>query len=622
MRVSENILREFAMIGTAGVAVQWLSWRFGNPSVAWLLLAGLLLGPASGLIDPGRDFGPVVQPLVSAAVALILFEGGLSLNFKELRETSVAVRRTIFLGGPLMGGGAALAAHYIAGLSWPTSTVLAAILVVSGPTIITPMLKGARLDKRVASILRWESIVNDPVGTLLAVMAIEAAAALHGERAFAGLLIEALGGLAFSVAAAYALGRAIATLFDRGYAPEHLKAPILLIAVLALFVVADAMFDQSGLMAVTVLGITLANLRFANLHDISRFMEAVATLLVSGVFIVLTAQVDVASLRALDLRAALFIFVLLFVLRPAIVALLTIGTGLNWRERLFIGWIAPRGIIAVTISALFGEKLKAIGVADGQQLASFAFAIVCATVALHGFTLRPIARTLGLLSSERQGLLLVGASPWTEGLAEKLVEGGLPVLIVDSDWRRLQDARLGDLPCWFGEILSTEAHHALDLANFSHIVAATPNNAYNSLVCQEFGTEFGRDRVFQLGLGRADEGRRNLHFTIGGGRLFGAAMDFDDLQERLRRGWVFSRTRLSDQFDLDAWRDVNNPEIEILFWTRGDGEIAMNDARIERRPGANDTLYAFGPVAGAKRSLFDRDSCRNRVCAEKWPVKL
>jgi NhaP-type Na+/H+ or K+/H+ antiporter len=607
MRVSENILREFAMIGAAGVAVQWLSWRFGHPAVAWLLLVGLLLGPATGLVDPERDFGPVVQPLVSAAVALILFEGGLSLNFKELRETSVAVRRTIFLGGPMMGCAAALSAHFIAGLSWPTSTVLAAILVVSGPSVITPLLKGARLDKRVASILRWESIVNDPVGTLLAVMAYETAAALHGERAFSGLLIEAFAGLAISVAAAYALGRAIAFLFDRGYAPEHLKAPILLIAVQGLFVVCDAIFDQSGLMAVTVLGITLANLRFANLRDISRFMEAVATILVSGVFIVLTAQVDVGSLRALDLRAALFIFVLLFVLRPAIIALLTVRTGLAWRERLFIGWIAPRGIVAVTISALFGERLKAIGVSDGSQLASFAFAIVCATVALHGFTLRPIARALGLLSSERQGLLLIGASPWTAALAEKLIEGGLPVLIVDSEWPRLQGARLGDLPCWFGEILSTEAHHTLDLANFSHIVAATPNNAYNSLVCQELGPEFGRDRVFQLGLGRAEEGRRNLHFTIGGGRLFGAAMNFDDLQERLSRGWIFTRSRLSDRFDIDAWRAGNDPQIEILFWTHNDGEITMNDARVERRPGANDTIYAFGPAPQAQIAALSNE---------------
>ena len=595
--MTETILREFAMIGVAGVTAQWLSWRFGVPAIALLLISGLLLGPVTGLIAPRQDFGPIVQPLVSAAVSLILFEGGLSLNFAELRETSTAVRRAIFIGGPLMAVAGAFSAHFLAGLTWPTSMVLAAILVVTGPTVIAPLLKGARLDKRVASILRWESIVNDPIGALLAVVTFEVLAARHGHASFDMLLVATVGGLLFSVIAGFAVGRLLAVLYERGHAPEHLKAPILLVSVLALFVMSNALLDEAGLLAVTVMGVTLANLEFASLTDLRRFKEIIATLLVSSVFIVLTAQVDLDSLRALDLRAALFIFALLFVLRPAIMALATSGAGLSWQERLFVGWIAPRGIVAVAVSALFGDRLVAIGAEDGRKLAAYVFAIVCATVVLHGFSLRPLATVLRLRSAQRRGVLLVGASPWTIALAQKLQEGGMPVLIVDARRRRAQDARLAETPCWFGEILSADAHHSLDLADFSHLIAATENDSYNTLVCQEFGPELGRDRIFQLGSGREDPDRRNVHFTIGGRRLLGSAMDCDRLNERLRQGWNLSRSQLSEKFSFDDWMTRQPAQCEILFWIGPSGEIAMSEAPGDALPGDGDVIYAFGPPA-------------------------
>lgn len=614
--MSDSILREIALIGAAGVASQWLSWRFGVPAIALLLLSGLALGPASGLVAPRQDFGPLLQPLVSAAVALILFEGGLSLNFAQLRETSAAVRRVIFLGGPLSALAGALAAHYIAGLSWPTAIVLAALLVVTGPTVIAPLLKGARLDKRVAAILRWESIVNDPIGALLAVIALEVAAAAQGAEGFGPLLLAALGGLIFAVLAGFAGARALAALFERGHAPEHLKAPLLLTAVLGLFVLSNALFDEAGLMAVTVMGVTLANTPFASLTDLRRFKESVVALLVSGVFIVLTASVDPASLRALDLRAGLFIFVLLFLLRPAAMALATIGAGLDWRERLFVGWIAPRGVVAVAVSALFGQRLIALGAADGARLAPIVFAIVCATVMLHGFSLKPLARSFRLSGARRRGVLLVGASPWTLALAQKLAEGEVPALIVDPRRSRLLAARMAGLAGWHGEILSAEAHHSLELADFSHLIAATENDAYNTLVCQEYGAELGRDRVFQLGAGREDPDPRSVHFTIGGRRLLGSSQDSDSVNARLNQGWGFSRSQLSEKFTFDDWRAQKAPETEILFWIAQGGEIAMSEAPGDARPGAGDALYAFGP---ALRTPAAAEEAKNDRALEQQP---
>jgi NhaP-type Na+/H+ or K+/H+ antiporter len=593
--MNEAILREFAAIGAMGVGAQWLAWRYNVPAIALLLLSGLLLGPFTGFVQPRHDFGPIIEPLVSSAVAVILFEGGLSLNFVELRETSTAVRRAILVGGPLIAAGGAVAAHFVGGMSWPTSIVLAAILVVTGPTVIAPLLRGARLDKRVASVLRWESIVNDPIGAILAALALEIMAYAHAGEGAGGLALRALGGLSFSLGAGFLAGRALANIYERGLAPEHLKAPILLASVLALFVAADAIFDEAGLLAVTTMGITLANLRFASLNDLRRFKEAITTILVSSVFIVLTAQVDLAALRALDWRAALFILLLLFVLRPAALALATSGAGLSWRERLFVGWIAPRGIVAVTVSALFGDRLAALGAPDAELLSPVVFAVVFTTIILHGFSLRPLARALGLSASGRKGLLIVGASPWSVALAEKIRETELPVLVVDADWRRLQTARMRGVPSWRGEILSSEAHLALDLDDYSHLLAATRNEAYDTLVCQEFAPEFGRDRVFQLGSGREDETPRGIHFTIGGRSLTQSAMDFDTALRRLGGGWVFTASPLSEQFDYEAWRERRPAETELLFWVAADGALVVAQAHPDLAPAAGAILIAFGP---------------------------
>jgi NhaP-type Na+/H+ or K+/H+ antiporter len=401
----EDIVLKLAVIGTAGIAAQWFAWRLQLPAIVLLLAAGFIAGPATGFLDPAADFGDIYRPMVSIAVAIILFEGGLTLNFSEIRETSKAVRRIIMYAGPMVWGMGALAAHYIGGLSWPTAIVLGAILVVTGPTVIMPLLRQAQLDARPASLLRWEAIVNDPIGALFAVIAFEIILVYVGLHAADNLPLLFLSGFGLAIGAGWASAKFIVWTFVRGHVPEYLKAPVLLSSVVAVYALTNMVLEESGLLTVTIMGVVLANSRIASLTDMRRFKETITTLLVSGVFIILTASLSMDDIRSLDLGAALFVAALLLVIRPIAIMLATIKSGATIQERILTSWIAPRGVVAVAVSGLFGTLLADAGVEDAGRMVAFTFAVVVTTIVLHGFTLKPLAAFLNLKKGVQAGHL-------------------------------------------------------------------------------------------------------------------------------------------------------------------------------------------------------------------------
>ncbi|SET77332.1 cation:proton antiporter [Oceanicella actignis] len=584
-----------ALIGALGIGAQWLAWRFQLPAIVLMLLAGILAGPATGLVSPRAQFGPVIDAAVGAAVALILFEGGLTLNFNELRTARPAVRRLAALGAPLGWLTATLAAHWVAGLSWEVAAVFGGVLVVTGPTVVTPLLRQARLDPRPASILRWEAIVNDPLGALAAVLAFEIVAALAaaGGHAVPMALAHLALGVAIAGAAGWAAGKALAAAFRRGAAPEFLKAPAMIAAVLAVYAACDSLLHESGLLAVTVMGVVMGNARLPSLGELLRFKEAVTVLLVSGVFIVLAAGLDAPMIAALDWRAALFVLAVMFVARPAAVLASLIGTNLPWRERAMIAWIGPRGIVAVAISGFFGARLAELGVPDAHMLAPLAFALSAATVVAHGFSIGPAARLLGLTSTEPPGALIVGGSPWSAALAETLLKAGAPVLVADRNWSHLRHARVLGVPTYYGEILSEQAEHSLNLSRYGWLLATTDNDDYNALVCTDFAPEFGRRNVFQVGRSDEDEGERGLPVTLGG-RPLGAGGDHAAYAERFARGWRFRRTALTEDYGFEDWRR-DQPEAELIAVQGRSGALAFSgpDDPITPRPGA--AIIFFGP---------------------------
>ncbi|GAB5460408.1 cation:proton antiporter [Hoeflea alexandrii] len=587
----DDIVLKLAVIGAAGIAAQWFAWRLQLPAIVLLLAAGFIAGPATGFLDPAADFGSIYRPMVSIAVAIILFEGGLTLNFKEIRETSTAVRRIIMYAGPLTWGMSALAAHYIGGLSWPTAIVLGAILVVTGPTVIMPLLRQAQLDARPASLLRWEAIVNDPIGALFAVVAFEIILVYIGLHEADNLILLLGGGFIAAIGLGFAAAKLIVWSFVRGHVPEFLKAPVLLASVVAVYAATNSVLEESGLLTVTVMGVVLANSRIASLTDMRRFKETITTLLVSGVFIILTASLSLDEIRSLDWRAALFVAALLVVIRPVAIMLATIGSGATFQERLLSAWIAPRGVVAVAVSGLFGTLLADVGIEDAGRMVAFTFAVVVTTIVLHGFTLAPLASFLGLKKASKPGILIVGGSRWSTALAVKLKEADVPVMLADQNWNHLAEARLANIPVYFGEVLSEAAHHSIDPKRFSNLIATGDNDAYNALVCTDFGPELGRSHVFQIG--RVDEkARQALSFTLGGRSLTREPVSFLDLREKLLQGWTFQLTRLTDEFSWEDYKASRPDGAMILLWVKPSGAISFATAA-SNSPGQNDRILSF-----------------------------
>ncbi len=582
-----------ALIGVLGIGAQWLAWRMNLPGIVLMLAAGVLAGPVTGLLDPEAQFGAVLSPVIGAAVALILFEGGLTLNFKELRGARPAVRRLAALGAPLAWLTSTLACRYVAGLGWEVSAVFGGILVVTGPTVVTPLLRQARLDQRPASILRWEAIVNDPLGALAAVLAFEVVAALAQGASLGAALGHMAVGVVVAGAAGYAAGRGLAWAFLRGAVPEYLKAPVTIAAVLAVYAGSDAILHESGLLAVTVMGVVMANARMPSINELLRFKEAVTVLLVSGVFVLLAATLDAAMIARLDWTALAFVLAVMLLARPAAVLGALAGTGLPWREKAMIAWIGPRGVVAVAISGFFGARLGELGVPDGEKLAPLAFALVAATVLAHGFSIRPAARLLGLTSTEPPGVLIVGGSPWTAALAEAFMKAEVPVLVADRNWAHLRHARVVGAPTYYGEILSEQAEHSLGFGRYGTRIAATDNDDYNALVCTDFGPEFGRRNVFQIGRTEDEAEHRALPVTLGG-RPLGGGGDHADFASRHAQGWRFGRTKISEDYDAEAWR-ADQPEAILIAVQGKSGALAFSgpDDPLEPRPGG--TVIAMLP---------------------------
>lgn len=586
-------------MGALGIGAQWAAWRTGWPAIVLMLAAGFIAGPITGLIDPETAFGELLDPMISIGVALILFEGGLSLDLRELRHSGRAVWRLATIGVAVGWALGALAGYYIAGLVWPVAVLFGGILIVTGPTVVIPLLRQANIQPRPNSILKWEGIVNDPIGALCAVLAYEYFRRLNEfpdasvfDVAPPLVIAAILAGLV-----GYAAARFIAWIFPRGAVPEYLKVPVLFIAVIGVFVLTNQIEHEAGLVAVTVMGVTLANRDVSSMRSIHPFKENIAVILVSGIFIVLAASLDWEELTYLQTswRPWAFLAALLFLVRPITVLVSLLGSDIPWNERIFVAWIAPRGIVLVAISGLFALRLGELGVAGGQILIGLSFAVVVTTVIAHGFSVNLVAKALKVKGDSRPGLLLIGSNPWTIELAKELQAVGTPVQIVDQSWQRLGRARLEGLPSYHGEILNEATEHNLDLTPFQVLVAATENEAYNALVCNEFAHEIGRDMVYQLGENQNSESRTALPGSIRGRALFETGFGVDEVNERVRANWVFKKTKLTEEFTFEDAQKLLPEEASLLLIVRETGTLRFFTHAVRPVPRPGDTVISYVP---------------------------
>ncbi|AOF95503.1 cation:proton antiporter [Sphingobium sp. RAC03] len=593
----QQLALSIALIGILGIGAQWIAWRTGWPAIALMLAAGVIGGPVLHIINPEHVFGELLEPMVSIAVALILFEGGLSLNFRELRKTDGAVIRLVLLGAPIGWVLGAIACYYVAGLVWPVAILFAGILVVTGPTVVLPLLRQSNVAARPRAILKWEAIVNDPVGALLGVVTYEYLRRAGEGGTLASVILSLLGAAVIAGLIGWLAARAIGWAFPRGHVPEYLKAPILLVAVIGVFVGSNMIQQETGLLAVTVMGVALANMRFDSLRDIQPFKENVTVLLISGVFVILSASLNLEVLRQFEWRFIGFLLALLFLVRPATVLLSLAFSPVPWNERLLVAWIAPRGIVAVAISGLFALRLDRLGYGDGSILVTLSFAVVIATILFHGFSIKAVARLLKVTGASEQGLLIVGATPFSLGLADQLRQLDIPVTIADNSWQRLAPARHKGIPTYHGEILSEATEERLDLTQFQVLAAATGNEAYNALVCNEFAPEIGRDNVYQLGDASDDDDPRTLPESLRGRTLFTSGHGVEDIVEREEQGWTFRKTKISEQFDYEAARAALPPEGDMLLLVRRTGALRFFSHASRPTPQPGDTILSYVPPA-------------------------
>ena len=590
----------------AGLASQWLAWRLRMPAIVVLIGVGLLLGPVLGIVEFALPREQLTE-LIGLGVAIILFEGGMDLKLGEFRRVGHGIGRLTLVGPPIAMALGTIAAHYVAGVSWPVAWVLGAILVVTGPTVIAPILRQARLDNQSASLLKWEGIVNDPIGVLLAVLAFQYFT-IDGET-----LGQTLFALAAALVVAGGLGAAggwcTGWLFRRGAVPEHLKPPILMVLVLMVFWLGNAFQHEAGLLAVTAMGVVLGNLPLGERAELQRFKENLTIILLSVLFIVIPSQLSLDQLALIDLPTVLFILVVLFVLRPASILLATIGAPIRSQDRWLLAWIAPRGIVAAATAGIFGPALVAAGYPDAERLLPMVFAIILVTVLAHGFTIGWLGRRLGLAARHANGLLIVGASPWSTMLATTLKRMKFDVLIVDGGYQRLRAARMEGIETHYGEILSEHAELELEDQHIGHLLCATENDFYNALVCKALAHEFGRHRTFQLATHEAaDHESRQLNVEQRGQIAFNRSARFEDLQQRCDAGWTIQTTRLTEKYGLDDLAERMGEPVEdwLLLGSVGpDRQLRLYSDEQVFTPGVGAIVLYFAPARA------DRDGGNN-----------
>ena len=578
----------FVLVGlvAAGVGAQWVASRLRFPALLLLLATGLFLGPglralgAGFALNPSELLGDLKGPFVSLAVAVVLFEGGLTLEFREARQVGTTLTR-LLLSGLVVGFAlTTLLGVYVGGLSIATAAVVGAILVVTGPTVILPMLRSARISIRPATLLKWEGIVNDPFGAILALFVVEAAVLLGSEgHGVLGLAWTFLWTGTASALLGVVAGRLLERGLDNGWIHENLKSPVILASVLVVFAAGEALQHEMGLLSVTVMGIVLANSESPSLIDIRRFKEQIATLLVSLLFLVLSADLETESLDALFGRPLILILGVLFVIRPIVGLLATAGSALPFGERALVAWIAPRGVVAAAVAAAFAPDLVAAGYEDGKLLVPIIFGVIVATVVLHGLSIRPLARYLGLAAKEGNGILIVGASSWVVSLAQALARAGAFVVLADTRYRKVSLARQEGVEVHYGDVLSEEAAMELPMERVSWVLGATDDDHYNALTCLRFAHELGREATFQV-TGVKAAGAP----AMSGQTPWAESGTYRGLTSRFWKGASFKVTSLSEEFGYEAWRE-QNPEALALFYVHNE-RLRVIDEKAEAPTGA------------------------------------
>jgi NhaP-type Na+/H+ or K+/H+ antiporter len=586
--VKQELLLGLVGILVLGLTSQLTAWFFRIPAILLLLGAGIVAGPITGLLNPEQILGPLLLPIVSLSVAVILFEGGLSLRVREIRDIGSVFFRLITVGVLTTWLITTIAAHQILGFRWGLAVLFGAILVVTGPTVIIPLLRHVGLSGRTGTLLKWEGIFIDPVGAIVAVVMFEALHNSELHEAANQVFIESAYAFLFGVGLGLLGAGLLVLLLKRYWVPDYLQISLVLVLIFTVTALANQLQEESGLLAVIVMGITLANQRAFPVRRLMEFSENLNSLLLSSLFIMLASNLQSVDLSGLKMTDFLFLAVLILIVRPIAILLSTVRSQLNWRERIFLMAMAPRGIVAAAVASVFGLEMMKIGYPMASRMAPITFLVIVGTVTVYGLAAAPLARWLHLCDPNPQGTLIVGAHTWARTLARALISEGYRVLLADTDWTKISAARLEGLPVYYGSILAEQAMNEIDLAGFRRLLALTSNNEVNSLACLRFTQIFGRQEVYQLAFNRSSEDRHEAVSAEHRGRfLFDQGLNYQALTLALGEMPVSKLTRLTKEFDYSAFCSFHEDKILPVFLVRENGDLTpfTADTALSPQPG-------------------------------------
>ncbi|ELC9554335.1 sodium:proton antiporter [Vibrio alginolyticus] len=580
-------------VGVIGLGCQWLAWRLRLPAILFLLLAGLIVGPFMQWLNPDEILGNLLFPLVSLAVAVILFEGSLTLNFKEIRGVSGSVWSIVSIGAIISWAATSIATHYFLGFTWELAMLFGSLTVVTGPTVIVPLLRTVRPNSTLANILRWEGILIDPLGALFVVMVYEfivSHSAINSVEVFGTII-------AVGVMLGAASGYAVATIMRRSWLPEYLQPFAVLMVVLGVFSVSNHIESEAGLLTVTVMGMWLANAKDINIQQILHFKEHLTILLITGLFIFLAARISLDDFAALGSGALLLFVFMQLVSRPLSIFLSTFRSNLRLKDKLFLSWVAPRGIVAASISSLFAIKLTEYGIDEAILLVPMTFMVIIGTVVLQSATARPVALTLGVAEPAPRGFLLIGANRVAREIGQALSRYDRRVLMTDSNWEYISQVRMLGLDYYYGNPISSHADDNLNLIGIGQVVALTPDQHFNIMACMQFVDEFGEDKVHCLQKVKTNVNGSEKHSVAQeyhGKLLMGGNVSYTQLASMLSRGADVKHTKLSDNFTYqDYLAHHKGSSVVPLFHVEEKGKIQFCDDPEQFEPTTTSTVVSL-----------------------------
>lgn len=599
MTTTDQILLGLGLVIVLALGCQLVASRANLPAIVLLLPAGFIAGAATHDVHPDFLFGSTFQPIVSLGVGLILFEAGLRLRFEDLEGGARrVVLRLIPIGVVLTVVGVTLAAQLFLGLGWGSSLMLGAILVVSGPTVVLPLLEFVRPSEKVRSVLKWEGVLIDPIGALLGVVvftALRAHAAGGGGFKPGEMAISILVGLAIGALGAGALWLMLGEL-QRSVPRQTISAALL--TVVAAVVAADLIREDAGFVAATTMGVALANQTRLDISRVLEFQGNVVQLLIGVLFVLISASVTPASIEPLIPGSLGVIAVMVLLIRPLTTALGTRGPMLGRPEKAFIAWLAPRGIVAAATASSFGPALAKAGVSGANKILPVAFMAIFGTVAIYGLTVVPVARRLGVAGTAAVVVLVVGGHNWARSIAAALKAAGVGVRLWTGQAEEQTAARSEGLDAGHARLGAEHAAREAELEAVTDTLLLTGSDNFNALAAFELRQELGHDHVFRLA---HETELLDLEPAYAEGReLFDAALTFGEMTRRFDAGAAIVVRWPGEA--ANGHDGARGRPGTLLFVISPTGQLRVVTAGARPSPSDGDTTIWLGDSQAADRT--------------------